>query len=148
MFSSNKAISDTASFLLDHGVRPLTHRVAIYEYLKTHPIHPTADMIYRALSPGFPTLSKTTVYNTLKLLCEYKVLRQVLVEENEVRYDAWTAPHGHFKCTSCGIVLDTRVPEDIAPPPAPEGSIVDEVHLVFRGMCPTCAAQAAVAQNA
>ena len=43
-------------------------RIAIMEYLMEHPIHPSADDIYTALSPSMPTLSKTTVYNTLKLV--------------------------------------------------------------------------------
>ena len=42
-------------------------RIAIMEYLMDNPIHPSADDIYTALSPSMPTLSKTTVYNTLKL---------------------------------------------------------------------------------
>ena len=37
------------------------------EYLMAHRTHPTVDEIYLALSPSIPTLSKTTVYNTLKL---------------------------------------------------------------------------------
>ena len=41
-------------------------RIAIMEYLMEHRTHPSADEIYTALSPSMPTLSKTTVYNTLK----------------------------------------------------------------------------------
>ena len=56
--------------LLEHNIKPSMQRIAIMEYLMEHPIHPSADDIYTALSPSMPTLSKTTVYNTLKLFSE------------------------------------------------------------------------------
>ena len=56
--------------LLEHNIKPSMQRIAIMEYLMEHPIHPSADDIYTALSPSMPTLSKTTVYNTLKLFSD------------------------------------------------------------------------------
>ena len=56
--------------LLEHNIKPSMQRIAIMEYLMDNPIHPSADDIYTALSPSMPTLSKTTVYNTLKLFSE------------------------------------------------------------------------------
>ena len=52
--------------LLDHNIKPSVQRIAIMQYLMEYPVHPSADDIYTALSPSMPTLSKTTVYNTLK----------------------------------------------------------------------------------
>lgn len=57
-------------YLSGFGVKPSLQRLAIMEYLMTHRTHPTADEIFNALSPSMPTLSKTTVYNTLKLFAE------------------------------------------------------------------------------
>jgi hypothetical protein len=42
----------------------------ILEYLRSVCTHPTVDEVYVKLHPGLPTLSRTTVYNTLKLLAE------------------------------------------------------------------------------
>ena len=44
--------------LLEHNIKPSMQRIAIMEYLMNHPIHPSADDIYTALSPSMPTLSK------------------------------------------------------------------------------------------
>ncbi len=55
------------SILENAGIRPSVQRVAIYTYIKENPIHPDVDTVYSALSPMYATLSKTTVYNTLKL---------------------------------------------------------------------------------
>ena len=37
--------------LLEHNIKPSMQRIAIMEYLMQHPIHPSADDIYRAVSP-------------------------------------------------------------------------------------------------
>jgi len=54
------------------GIRPSVQRVAVYAYLCEHPVHPTVETVYSALSSDYPTLSKTTIYNTLRLFEEKK----------------------------------------------------------------------------
>ena len=61
---------DVLKRLQNHNIKPSVQRIAIMNYLIEHRTHPTVDEIYTALSPSIPTLSKTTVYNTLKLLSE------------------------------------------------------------------------------
>ncbi|MGI6480105.1 MAG: hypothetical protein ACOXZ2_00740 [Sphaerochaetaceae bacterium] len=39
-----------SEILLQHGVRPLLHRVEVYRYLLENRVHPTADDIYTALT--------------------------------------------------------------------------------------------------
>lgn len=58
----------TLNYLTAHNVKPSVQRMAVMEYLLDHRTHPTADEIYLALHRKMPTLSKTTVYNTLKIL--------------------------------------------------------------------------------
>mgnify|MGYP003302804091 CR=1 FL=1 len=60
----------TYNYLLEHGIKPSMQRIAIMDYLLTHKDHPSIDAIFMALSKKMPTLSKTTVYNTLKLFVE------------------------------------------------------------------------------
>ena len=79
------------------GIRPSMQRTAIYEYLCTHPTHPTVDAVYRSLSATHPTLSRTTVYSTLRLLAEHGLVQAITIEDDELRYDAETKPHIHFK---------------------------------------------------
>lgn len=42
-----------------------------YGYLLKNHTHPTVDEVYVALCKVIPTLSKTTVYNTLRLFSEH-----------------------------------------------------------------------------
>jgi Fe2+ or Zn2+ uptake regulation protein len=124
-----------------HGLRPSVPRVAIYQFLVTHPIHPTVDDIYSALRPKMRTLSRTTVYNVLHSFVEQGLADKVHSEDLELRYDANVTPHAHFKCLKCGKVYDfAETPCEALLPYAkvPEGFDPMSVSFIIRGMCPDC----------
>ncbi len=129
---------NTSEFLKSHGIKPSLQRIKIYDYLYSTKEHPTVDIIYKALIDDIPTLSKTTVYNTLNLFVESKVALMITIEENEVRYDADTTNHGHFKCQGCNKVIDFPIEVDNLKIKGLENFDVDEIHIYSRGTCPTC----------
>ena len=94
--------------LLEHNIKPSMQRIAIMEYLMNHPIHPSADDIYTALSPSMPTLSKTTVYNTLRLFSEQGAALMLTIDEKNTNFDADTSVHSHFLCRRCGHIYDLK----------------------------------------
>lgn len=130
----------TFDYLLAHGVKPSMQRMAVMEYLLKHRTHPTAEEIYTALHPSLPTLSKTTVYNTLRLLTEKGAALQLTIDERYVCFDADTTPHAHFLCRGCSKVYDFKLNDQelIAAASVPEGFVVDSTHLYFRGLCKHC----------
>ena len=83
----------TLRYLTEHGVKPSVQRLAVMDYLMEHHTHPTVEEIYSALLPNMPTLSKTTVYNTLKLLTEQGAAIQLTIDERNVCFDADTSAH-------------------------------------------------------
>ncbi|PLX17455.1 MAG: transcriptional repressor [Candidatus Muiribacterium halophilum] len=117
-------------------IRPSYQRKRILEYLWETKSHPTADDIYQKLHPEIPTLSRTTVYNTLRLFEKHNIIQSVVIESNEMRFDGDVSTHGHFKCLDCQKVLDIPVKDkfkfDL------KDSIVMETHIYFRGICPAC----------
>ena len=129
-------------FLRELGISPSPQRVAIYHFLKNNPIHPTVDTIYRAGLDDLPTISRTTVYNTVKRLAEAGAIQEVIIEDGELRYDADMRDHGHFKCMECGDVFDLFPPENTPLVEKihglPEGFQVKRIHLCCRGICPEC----------
>lgn len=131
-------IDEIKKHLGNHGVKASLPRVKIYEYLNTHRSHPTIDEIYNALSDELITLSKTTVYNTLDLFVKHKLAIQVLIEDNEARYDADTSHHGHFKCMRCQTVYDFVYDLSTADIPSLEGFQFDDYHTYIRGICNKC----------
>jgi Fe2+ or Zn2+ uptake regulation protein len=112
--------------------------MAVLKYLCDHRTHPTAETIFGALSPRFPTLSRTTVYQTLEKLYEKGLAQKILIEDGEMRFDADMSNHGHFKCVSCGDVYDFFYSSDYALPKMEDGFEVQEQHLYYKGRCPKC----------
>ena len=134
-------IKEVHSYLISHNIKPSIQRAAIMQYLMTHRVHPTIDEIFNNLLPDIPTLSKTTVYNTLKLFYEKKAALSLTIDEKNVRYDACTSRHAHFKCKECGSIYD--VPLDDADIPAFKGNeafSVEETQVYFFGTCKQCKA--------
>ena len=101
----------SAEMIASKNIRPSLQRIMIYDYLKTHRTHPTVDEIYNALAPSVPTLSKTTVYNTVKLFADSGLVKMLTIEEQQSRFDACTDLHGHFLCDKCKKVYDFDVDE-------------------------------------
>ena len=130
---------DIPGILKEHGISPSPQRVAIYNFLRCNPVHPTADMIYRALKEEIPTLSLMTVYNTLKLLTKKFLVQEIRIEDGELRYDGDMRDHGHFKCIACSRVYDLFPPEGekmvTGIPGLPEEFRVKTVQLYCHGVC-------------
>lgn len=127
--------------LVECDIRPSVQRLAIMDYLMNHPIHPTIDDVYNGLCKQIPTLSKTTVYNTLRMLSEKKAAQMITIDEHRVCYDGNTTPHVHFFCKKCGKVIDLM--DEKAPQlkrhRVIDGNIVDEEQLYYKGFCAECA---------
>ena len=126
------------NLLLEHNVRPSYQRLKIMEYLAGKRHHPTADEIYRALCDDIPTLSKTTVYNTLALFVRTNLARRIVVEDNEAHYDAVVDDHGHFRCDSCGIIFDFTIGFESTMEEGLASFDVREKHVYYQGLCPNC----------
>ena len=126
--------------LLDCGIKPSIQRVEIMNYLMTHFTHPTVEEVYTALCPKIRTLSRTTVYNTLRLFSERKAALMITIDEHRVCYDGDTHPHVHFYCKECGKVMDFMDKSAPAMPAAIEieGNLVDEMQLYYKGVCAEC----------
>ncbi len=129
-----------AERLQECGLRPTQQRLLIFRYLLEHRTHPTADMIYRDLSPDNPSLSRTTVYNALHNLQEVGVIRGLPADmaEGEYRFDADTAAHGHFYCRTCGKVFDLPINEDQISALCPAAFTAESNNVLFCGRCPAC----------
>lgn len=129
----------THNYLLRFSIKPSVQRTAVMEFLLNNRIHPTIDEIYLALSPHMPTLSKTTVYNTLDLFVEKGAVRALVIDEKNARYDVDTSAHAHFMCNSCGKVHDIF---DVNPAffqlPESDKFKIQAVEISYSGTCNEC----------
>lgn len=129
---------EVEKILRSKGIRPSIHRMRILEYLMNNHTHPTIDIIYKDLVISLPTLSKTTVYNTLNLFVEYKIANAILIEGNETRYDVQEYPHGHFKCLVCNEMIDFPVDYSKMNLKVLGNVNIDEILFYVKGKCEKC----------
>ena len=122
--------------LLDNDIRPSVIRLMIYEFLKSTKSHPTVDDIYQHIHPMAPTLSRTTVYNTVKLFSDKGLLKVLPIEGTQIRYDADINFHGHFLCNNCKKVFDFEINKSNET--GLEGFSVDQREVFYSGLCKCC----------
>jgi len=134
--------SKARELLLEAGVTPSYHRVRILEYVLQSKSHPTVDEIYSVLGQDISTISKTTVYNTLKLLFEKGIVKLIYAESGEVRAEGDVSPHAHLRCRGCGGVFDVPSELDfshVVSAAEGMGLRVEDVRVNLVGLCSSCA---------
>lgn len=131
-------------YLITKDIHPSQQRISIMEFLFKNRIHPTVEEIFEALNPKMPTLSKTTIYNTLKLFVEKGAVQMIGIDEHNARFDADMESHAHFLCQECGRIYDIALPqhevetEEGGVRPVLEDFEVKETQIYYKGICPKC----------
>lgn len=123
--------------LAQHNIRVSHQRLLILDYLIMNPTHPTADSIYKDLKVSDPVISQATVYNTLNLLVDHNLVKELDFNMSSKRYEFKKTNHGHFICENCGLIEDLDV-DDLQYPKDLDKYEIDNVEVIFRGICPEC----------
>ena len=129
---------EMAATLCERGIRPTAQRLAVYEFLCMHPVHPSADTVYEALADEHPTFSRTTVYNSLHALMQAGLVQELSMDTEEKHYDANTSLHGHFHCRTCGTISDFPLEPTMVQSLTPDGYTVLGQGIYLSGRCPAC----------
>lgn len=130
--------AELSTELVKKNLRPSHHRIKILEYLLDKQGHPSVDQIFNDLHKEIPTLSKSTVYNTLNLFITARLVRMLTIEENETRYDLIVDKHGHFKCESCDTIYDFKINIDEFIADELSDFQINDQDVYFKGICPSC----------
>ncbi len=96
--------------LRDHGVQPTAQRVAVADYALQTDEHPSAEQVFARVRERFPMVSRATVYNTLNLLVEKGLLKQLTLAEGRVVFDPNMERHHHFIDEATGTIHDVPWP--------------------------------------
>ncbi|MHB9118760.1 MAG: Fur family transcriptional regulator [Burkholderiales bacterium] len=120
--------------LRGHGINPTHQRIEIAYALFSRQEHLSADQIMAVVNAKHSETSKATVYNTLNLFVEKKLVREVIVNASKVFYDPNTYPHHHYYDVVTGQLSDIMAAGfDVTGLPAlPEGMVVDGVDIIVR----------------
>jgi Fur family peroxide stress response transcriptional regulator len=85
-----------------------------------------------------PTISKSTVYSTLKAFVDAGILREITIEDTKVRYEYNLKDHGHFICEECGNIFDFNIEFNNVNINGLEGFETREKDVYFKGICNKC----------
>ncbi|OGS20527.1 MAG: hypothetical protein A2252_09720 [Elusimicrobia bacterium RIFOXYA2_FULL_39_19] len=119
-------------------IRPTVQRMKILKCLSEKKGHLTVDTIYEIIRKEIPTMSKTTVYNTLSSMAEVGIVVPIVITGKEARYELNTVQHHHFFCERCAKVIDIEVQCDHFCKGEINGHKINELHGYFKGVCKNC----------
>jgi len=91
--------------LRGEGFRITPQRIAIVDYLLKTEDHPSAELIHKVIRKRYPMVSLSTIYKTLDLLKEKKLVNEI-EGVGETRFDAHTDEHINLVCMNCGKIDD------------------------------------------
>ncbi|MFL5244610.1 MAG: Fur family transcriptional regulator [Gemmataceae bacterium] len=94
------------------GWRMTRQRAAVFDFLRSAPIHPTAEQVFLAVRPRIPKLSLATVYKALEALVNAGLVGKLTDQDGRAHYDGRRDPHYHFRCVDTGEVCDLPIPFD------------------------------------
>jgi len=133
--------SSCAERLRVAGLKATGPRLAILAFLVQDRTHPSAESVFEALRPRHPSLSLSTVYQTLAVFIRAGLCRHVVGEGVLLRVDGTLVPHDHAVCRACGTVFDVAagIVRHPAPPTRlPGGLTVTGLRVEYDVVCAGC----------
>ncbi|MBP2621278.1 Fur family transcriptional regulator [Streptococcus panodentis] len=123
------------------GVRITETRKAVTAFIINSHDHPSAEMIYQALLPQYPSMSLATVYNNLKVLMEEGFVSEIKVPNDMTTYfDFMGHQHLNVICEKCGRIadMDIDIPDVKHEAELQTGYRIAKSQRTVYGLCPQC----------
>jgi Fe2+ or Zn2+ uptake regulation protein len=103
--------------------------------------HPTAEQLFERLRQDYPSLSLSTVYQTLDAFLRAGLCRRVTGAGERLRVDGTPQDHDHAVCRDCGAIFDIErrlFPLPMPPSQLPYDLMVTGLRLEYEVICTTC----------
>jgi Fur family peroxide stress response transcriptional regulator len=123
------------------GLKATGSRVALLTALARDYTHPTAEQRYARLRPQYPSLSLSTVYQTLDVFLRTGLCRRVSRAGERLRVDGTPPDHDHALCHACGTIFDMGrevLPLPTPPPRLPHELTVTGFRVEYDVICASC----------
>ncbi|MGN0009672.1 MAG: Fur family transcriptional regulator [Desulfovibrionaceae bacterium] len=125
------------------GLNVTKQRRIIAQAFFEFPGHHSLEEFYKFVAEREPNVGQTTVYRTLKLLCEAGLAREIHFSDGIARYEVNVGGghHDHIVCESCGKtveICDERI-ESLQREIAEQHGfrLTSHVHHLY-GLCSAC----------
>jgi len=136
--SANALLRET---LEANGQRFTEQRAAVYRFLYSSRVHPSADEVFTSVRAEISDISLATVYKALETLVSCGLAVKLSFGDGSARYDARTDDHFHTRCRRCGVVRDVHqsATQTVLPHlPEAHDFVVEGYRLEILGHCSTC----------
>ena len=88
------------------NLKVTSQRLIILDYILKTKEHPSAEMVYNAVRKILPTITLSTVYNTLESLANKGLIFKLSTPSGTTRYDGNLEPHIHFYDEKNNDIID------------------------------------------
>lgn len=92
--------------LTEAGLKTTIQRVAVLDFLENTIEHPSAEVVYKAIHEKYPSITLSTIYNTLEKFVETGIINKVFTLDGKARYDARMKKHHHLYDKNSGKIVD------------------------------------------
>ena len=92
--------------LLEADLKATVQRIAILNYLEKTDVHPSAEMVFKEINKKYPSITVSTIYNTLEKFVEKKIISKIFSLDGKARYDARLEKHHHLFDKKTGQIID------------------------------------------
>lgn len=128
-------------FIRERGLKSTRQRDDIAAWFFAARGHRSAGEIYNEVKAINASIGFSTVYRTMKLLCEAGLVAERHFGDGDALYENVSAHHDHVICNSCGKIvefendeiekLQRRVAEQC-------GFVLESHKMELYGVCPDC----------
>ena len=95
-----------AEYLEKHSLKHTKQRDAILDVFLEAGQHVTSDDVYQRVREQHPGIGYTTVYRTMKLLCDAGLASERHFDDGVTRYEIEHEHHDHLVCVRCGKIVE------------------------------------------
>jgi Fur family ferric uptake transcriptional regulator len=125
------------------GLKSTREREIILKELETRKDHFNAEKLYFCLRRKGPSVSRPTIYRTLKLLERLRLVDRLDIKKNCFYYEPvyQKKDHGHLICEHCGKIMDFSCAslENLKSEVCKDQDFkLDNISIQVFGICRTC----------
>lgn len=110
MENTQESLADFLAFINRKGLNTTSQRKTIAEAFFEFPGHHSLEEFYNHIVEQDPGIGQTTVYRTLKLLCDAGLANEIQFSDNITRYEVArpNEHHDHMLCLKCGKIVEIQ----------------------------------------
>jgi len=128
------------SQLREAGIFPSPQRLAVASVVLHTDAHPSAEQVMEQIAGLDHHVSRATVYNTLNLFVQKRLLQELVIREGQLVFDPNVEPHHHFFDQSSGEIFDLSSEEvSISLGERAHEKLsrfaIEDIQIVIRGRC-------------